>query len=211
MRKAFTFMELIFVIVIAGILLAVAIPRLSTVDELQVATDQVISHIRYAQSLALMDDKYSEDIKHWRKNYWRVRIGTQGNADYAGVAGGWTYHIFYTTVASGNDTPRKENIARDPLTGLLLTGGTNLGSANIKTKDATKEMALTYTYNIDKISFSSNQSIAFNELGVPHIIRSQDGSTRKIEKPYKITLHHKSGDKMLICVEPETGYTHRCD
>lgn len=206
MRKAFTFMELIFVIVIAGILLAVAIPRLSTVDELQIATDQVISHIRYAQSLALTDDKFGKI--DWKKRYWRVRFGTQGNADYAGVANGWTYHVFSNQTSN---TPRKDNIAKDPLTGLLLTGGTNLGSANLKTKDATKEMALTYAYNITVSFGQPNQTIGFDELGKPYSL-SSGGDGKILKETFVIILNHTpSGDAMKICIEPETGYTHRCD
>ena len=65
-KKAFTMLELVFVIVVSGILAATFIPRFDR-DNLQEAADQVISHIRYTQHLAMVDDKFLADknISHF--------------------------------------------------------------------------------------------------------------------------------------------------
>ncbi|MBN2895607.1 MAG: type II secretion system protein [Campylobacterales bacterium] len=60
MRRALTMIELVFVIVVIGILSAVLIPRMER-DSLREAALQVASHIRYTQHLAIVDDKYIPD------------------------------------------------------------------------------------------------------------------------------------------------------
>ena len=64
MKKAFTMLELVFVIVIIGILAVVAMPSFQR-DTLQEAGNQIISHIRYTQHLAMMDDKFNPADATW--------------------------------------------------------------------------------------------------------------------------------------------------
>jgi len=55
-KSAFTMIELILVIVVLGILAALAMPRVDR-DSRQEAADNILSAIRYTQHLALMDNK----------------------------------------------------------------------------------------------------------------------------------------------------------
>ena len=57
MKKAFTMLELVFVLVVIGILAAVMIPNMQS-TALREAAIQVVSHIRYTQHLAMIDDKF---------------------------------------------------------------------------------------------------------------------------------------------------------
>ncbi|MDQ7060006.1 MAG: type II secretion system protein [Sulfurimonas sp.] len=66
MKKAFTMIELIFVLVVVGILAAVILPRTKT-NPLQEAAIQLLSHIRYTQHLALVDDVYDANDANWYK------------------------------------------------------------------------------------------------------------------------------------------------
>lgn len=66
MRKAFTMIELVFVIVVIGILAAVIIPNTRT-NPLQEAAIQLLSHIKYTQHLAMTDDTYDENDPNWYK------------------------------------------------------------------------------------------------------------------------------------------------
>ena len=71
MKKAFTMIELVFVIVVIGILAAVIVPSTRT-NPTQEAAVELQSHIRYTQHLALTDDKYGTG--DWYKNRWQVVI-----------------------------------------------------------------------------------------------------------------------------------------
>lgn len=71
MRKAFTMIELVFVIVVIGILAATIIPRVRT-NPAQEAATYLISKIRYTQHLAMVDDKYGNGT--WYKNRWQIRF-----------------------------------------------------------------------------------------------------------------------------------------
>ena len=77
MKKAFTLLELVFVIVIAGILAFVLIPKSSDTKLLESA-NQLISHIRYAQQLALNNDQFDPNDKDWYKKMWRIEFESNG-------------------------------------------------------------------------------------------------------------------------------------
>lgn len=65
--------ELIIVIVIAGILAAVMLPRLER-DPAREAAEQVAQHIRYAQHLAMVDDVYDAANPDWHENRWSIDL-----------------------------------------------------------------------------------------------------------------------------------------
>ena len=77
MKKAFTLLELIFVVVIAGILAFVLIPKSSDTKLLESA-NQLISHIRYAQQLALNNDQFDPNDENWYKKMWRIEFESNG-------------------------------------------------------------------------------------------------------------------------------------
>ena len=77
MKKAFTLLELVFVIVIAGILAFVLIPK-SSYTKLLESANQIISHIRYAQQLALNNDQFDPNDKDWYKKMWRIEFKNNG-------------------------------------------------------------------------------------------------------------------------------------
>lgn len=71
MKKAFTMLELVFVMVVIGILAAIMLKNIqpSSVHE---ASTLLSSHIRYAQHLAMVDDKIDSANSGWFKNRWQV-------------------------------------------------------------------------------------------------------------------------------------------
>ena len=77
MKKAFTMLELVFVIVVIGILAAAIIPSTRT-NPAQEAAIQLLSHIRYTQHLAMVNDKYDATNANWFQNRWQIRFN--GNA-----------------------------------------------------------------------------------------------------------------------------------
>ena len=73
MKKAFTMLELVFVIVVIGILAAAIIPSTRT-NPAQEAAIQLLSDIRYTQHLAMMDDKYDATNANWFQERWQIRF-----------------------------------------------------------------------------------------------------------------------------------------
>jgi len=88
MKKAFTMLELIFVLIVIGILTAIIIPstKRNPVDE---AAIKLLSLIRYTQHLAMVDDKFNSN-NAWYKNRWQITfsgnqysISSDNNATFA--------------------------------------------------------------------------------------------------------------------------------
>ena len=103
MKKAFTMLELVFVIVVIGILAAAILPRMDR-DTAAEATIKLQSDIRYAQHLALVDDKYNANNANWFRNRWQIRFN--GNS--------------YSITSMNNNV-----FARDPETGNNITVNLN--------------------------------------------------------------------------------------
>lgn len=74
MKKGFTMLELVFIIVVIGILAAVMIPRMNR-DNVAEATIDLQSKINYTKHLALIDDQYDRNNATWFRNRWRVDFG----------------------------------------------------------------------------------------------------------------------------------------
>ncbi|SFV53364.1 Putative periplasmic ATP /GTP-binding protein [hydrothermal vent metagenome] len=82
MKRAFTMIELIFVIVVIGILAATIIPRMQNNPTQEAAID-LISKLRYTQHLALVDDKYDSSNPNWFKDRWRIVFSGETNSSYS--------------------------------------------------------------------------------------------------------------------------------
>lgn len=82
-KKAFTLIELIMIIVVVGILAVAVIPRVDR-DTLVEATNQIASHVRYTQHLAMLDDKYDPKDSNWYRNRWKI---TFNNNSYSITSG----------------------------------------------------------------------------------------------------------------------------
>ena len=226
MKKAFTLLELVFIIVVVGILAAVMIPRMKS-NPLREAAIQVVSHIRYTQHLALVDDKFDSNDANWYKKRWRFSFNKG-----AGTDNKWSYTIWSDTSGSGSPDPAE--VAVNPQNrSKKLTGGFN-GTGFIHTGDAnaTSEMNLGKRYGILDVDFSApcrtaslSKSLAFDHLGRPlrgaleNYTSAYDNSAIAtnilVSSQCQITLCTEANcstaandNKVVIAIEPETGYAH---
>ena len=206
MKKAFTIIELIFIIVVVGILAAVAIPRIDR-DNLIELVDQVTTHIRYTQQLAMMDNVYDGSDEHWYRGYWRIQF-----SDSADGGDGWKYSVYKDLPGYSGNLNSEREVARDPQNEQrFLTSGASGFSANTDSKKMNKKLNLKNTYDIQKIDFDKNcggQTIAFDSKGRPH------GAPQNAKNPYDKVLHtpciitftDSGGRSIQIAVQPETGF-----
>jgi prepilin-type N-terminal cleavage/methylation domain-containing protein len=214
MKKAFTLLELVFVIVVIGILAALILPRTKT-NPVQEAAVQVLSHIRYTQHLAMVDDKYNANDADWYKERWQILFSSNGSSDNK-----WAYTIFADIVGLHTGNPNETEIAINPANhNQRMTGG-QTSSVNLDIKNANfvgmSKMNLGQSYNITGVTFSNSCSVggstrlAFDYLGRPLI-----GSLTGLASPYNIT-HLLQNDcnitltdgteSAIIQISPETGY-----
>ena len=132
MKKAFTMIELVFVIVVIGILAAVIIPSTRT-NPLQEAAIQLLSDIRYTQHLAMVDDKYSANDANWEKGRWQMVFAFTGaavdyNPSYTIFSDKDTGSGYGGDASSGEMAKNPQNIKQ------LMTGG-HTGASNLTFTD----------------------------------------------------------------------------
>ena len=230
MKKAFTMIELIAVIVIVGIMTAVLLPRFSD-DKLQEAADQIISHVRYTQHLAMIEDKYipspalskqptatkkEKNAKYWFKSYWEIMFHTTG-------AFSPTYSIFSDSpTATGNASydgnPRHaDEIARDPSNKLKMCGLASTTSS-IPKNEIDTTLRLGDKFGITSITINNNcnsHRFLFDSIGRPYCNTPAAAETNKyfFDPNDKLTstasIHLCIDSKCKdIYIEPETGYVH---
>lgn len=198
-RRAFTMLELIFVIVIVGILSFIAASSFqrSTVQE---ATDKLVSHIRYAQHLAISDDKFNPALSTWFRNQWHIDIELDNNL--------WVYSIL-----SANNP---NQYAKDPQNSTTFLSGLSTVAQDNRSKD----LQLQAKFGITSITFTNCPTatatkfkLFFDYLGRPY------GDKSTATTPYANLLtgngnnictivlsNGNVADNMTIEISPETGY-----
>lgn len=202
MKKAFTMIELIFVIVVIGILAAVIMPRTGS-NKLHEAATQVLSHIRYTQHLAMVDDKFDPNEATWYREKWQIRFRRN-----SGASG---YVIFSDSIVTQGNVNNGER-AIDPLTKEGIDGFLDYPNAELTATYSIKgdDTGITQScFTADGSLVTSNRGVfAFDYLGRPYSGVSNATSTTQylITANCDLTLTDTSGTSVKIRVHPETGY-----
>lgn len=179
MKKAFTLMELAFVIVIIGILTAVIIPRTSSSRVHEYAA-QLTSAIKHTQHLSMVDDAFSSD-PNWHRNRWKITIN---DSNYS---------------VQSNGTFAQDPLSKTDLNNVELKGATMTLSGGCEDKSIISFGHLGRPYigeisALTKILVTGTTTKPFNDgqlLLSNCVITLTDGSTTA-----------------TINVTPETGYTY---
>lgn len=199
--KAFTLIELVFVIIVLGILASLALPRMDR-DLRQEAADNVLSAIRYTQHMALTDNKTDPTDGTWQKRLWKISFTNAASGSYY-------------TVSSENNVKNaavdKPETAIDPTNGKYMY---HLAPNAIQT-DESPNILIGEKYGIDNnIAFAGagcpNQHIAFDQLGRPHngITTASNNYDKYMTTNCTITFSfiNNAATAFQILIERETGY-----
>jgi len=201
-RKAFTFIELVFVVVVIGILTMLAIPRMHS-TAVQEAADQILSHIRLTQHLAMIDNTYDVNDANWYKKRWRISF-----RDCSGSSTDKYYVVYRDSNAGGaSAAPGKNESAKNPHNGKYLY---NDGSCTPQDDEA-KEVLIGRKFGINSFTNSGgcqNQYIAFDALGRPFSNTYGSNPVDGIMKSdCNLTFSGNYGS-FTITISKETGYTY---
>jgi type II secretory pathway pseudopilin PulG len=225
MKKSFTLIELVFVIVVISIIAMAVLPRINT-NNLHEAAIQVVSHIRYTQHLAMTDDKYDPDEALWFHRRWTIRF--HENLTFTNVLPPdksyqkvWAYTIFSDLPDYNRHHPDLNGMARSPSNfDQYLSGGVN-NTLHVEDTKSMKRMRLGIHYGIEDVAFSGGcrsnvRYIHFDHLGRPMNSFPENkpyesasaGWHKLIHQRCVITLTSKNDESLAIAIEPETGYAH---
>jgi len=176
-KRAFTLLELVFVIIVIAIITAIAIPdsRDSKLDEGAV---QLISHIKYTQHLAMVDDKYDATNNTWFRNRWQITFNGDQYTIESDMGG--------TIARNPLDQTPMQQIDLNDVYGATVTFGANCPSAG----------------NVGIISFDHLGRPLTGNIAVdvtPYPVG------RLITNTCNISLTSGAND-VNITIAPETGY-----
>jgi len=222
-KKAFTLIELIFIIVLIGIMSAVASAYFRD-DKLALAAYQVLEHIRYAQHLAISEHKFdpkdqtyiasgfSGNNGKYYRSWWQIRFVMQ--------MGGTPQIVGYSVYS---DRDRKGNIDRTTHQEAATNPYDSLKLNTFIAGDSSPDVNLLSKYSINNIAFSAGcqavgfttiqgdiGAIVFDEKGRPYFGIANGAQN----SPYQyrltsncvITLTGDDNRNADITVYPETGY-----
>lgn len=202
--RAFSILELVLVMVIIMAILSVVSINFKN-DELLRAANQVASHIKYTQNLALIDDKFDPKDKNWFKSRWQIYfIKTIDNKSVL------HYAIFSDSGKYGGN-PDGYEVAKNPLDPTRVLTVSHAGISTIKPTD---ELDLMSKFNIKNIELLggcnhyNSTRISFDNLGRPYKgnPRSHTNSTQNlITTACQIRLTHQNSECIQINITPITG------
>jgi len=225
-NRAFSLIEIIFVLIVVSILSYFLFPNVKK-DELLEGTSQILGHINYTRHLAMMDNKFDPMEKSYKnsdgylasnegkyyKSRWQIRF-------YQTLTSGIWYAIYSDTDRRGNiDITNHQEPALDPLTGkyLFYRAGSNDPKLN-------SNMVLKDRFNITSVTSNCYNTVLDSSLvnntraalSFDHFGRPYKGISNNTNDPFSniltnqciITITHSSGREANITIEPETGYSY---
>jgi type II secretory pathway pseudopilin PulG len=196
-KKAFTIIELVFLILIVGLLAAVVVIRMNRANIYEMS-EQVLAHIRYTQHMAMTQSVYTDQEERWFRARWQLRFI---NASKCGLL----YYVGSDSDLDSSGSIEAIEAARDPLTRELVY---NINTVCEERDDWYAGVLLGLQYNIISVSSSCDtQTIAFDHIGRPYMGTGGTSATDGLMKrDCHYTFVDSNGNRAKITVTAETGY-----
>ena len=207
MKNAFTMIELVVVIVVLGLMAALAIPRMER-DLSQEAADTILSDIRYTQHMAINDYVENPRKDKWQRAFWQIQIESCSGSSGLFIAVG-------ADKGYGGSIDRNES-AIDPANGKPMFWQNTSSCSNGGDDTVSENIFITKKFGVKSMTTSGGcannvKYIGFDHLGRPHIGFS--GSTTPdygsyMTSPCNMKFTMEEGDDFTITILPETGYAY---
>lgn len=207
-------LELVVVIVVIGIIAVAALPRIND-DHIAEAADQVMSHIRYTQHLAMQDSKVGDGDK-WYKKRWSI---TFTRASFCRGTNEWRYSVYHDDGDTTGNLNSANEVARDPLdpNKFMSSGWAGISDANCANVSSKYNLATKFgitNVELRGVCGDSNlQTISFDEFGRP--MRGVSTTGTSATRGYDRLIHNGQNCQIVlstakktatITVTPETGF-----
>ncbi len=191
LKSAFTLLELVFVIVVVGIISIVLIPNFNKNNSGEAAY-QIAEHLRLAQHLAMAED-FTGQSATWQARLWRMRFTNSPQG------------FCYTVFANRDENRNADRIesAIDPLTKLRVYSDAGCNQNQADTPDA----LLWRRFGVRAVNLNGcgrNAHIAFDNLGRAGQV--QGTIFIPLINNCIINITTDNDENATVVVVPETGY-----
>jgi len=199
-KKSFSLLELIFIILIVSIVASQSNIR-NNLSKLQLAKQQLLLHLKYTRYIAMLDDKYDSKDFLWHKQRWTLKfLNCQQSI-------GGLYYVIYSDTDK-NGAIKKEESLVDPLNGNHIY---SFQCTEDKLYDKSKFVLLTKKYDIQNVVLSCNSTSTIGQISFGHDgnVYSRLGNNEedyKIISPCILQLTDKYNQTEEIIIHPNTGY-----
>ena len=205
MKRSFTLLELILMIVLLGFLYTSFIPKVK-VSKIDNLTNRLVLYLKQTRYQSLINDKFSNSDNLWHKKRWTLKFFRCRE-----TIGGIYYVIYSDKNASGH--PGIDDSLKDSLT-LKNIYSTNSCTENIKNS---KYVLISQNFNIRTVNISCNETSSLGQLsfGSDGKIYSKlsanenDFISYEIINNCKIELSDIFNEKRTIQLESKTGYVYK--
>ncbi|PRM88267.1 hypothetical protein CJ671_09010 [Aliarcobacter cryaerophilus] len=200
MKKTFLILELVFVIVILGILYTVFTPKLPNY-KLDEVINRVLIYLNYVRYKALVDDKFEmfePEANNWYKGRWTLKFMRCREDE-----GGGIYFNIYSENNDKGHSGQNESL-KDPLTNKYI-----FTSNYCKKNPENSPFVLLKNYNIEDVQISCNTTTSLGQIsfGVDGKIYTQlTTENLELKKPCTIRFISKTKEFKDIIIYPKTGY-----
>ncbi len=205
MKQSFSILELIFAIVLISIVISQLIPK-NNFSKLNLAADKIILYLKYTRYIAMIDNKFDIQDDMWFKERWTLKFQKCSKN-----VGGLYYVVFSDINHKGS--PNKSECLKDPITNKYLYSHYDCEASH----DESKYILLTKEFGVTNIDISCNSTSTIGQIsfGNDGKVYSRLGTTPDNISKYEIkdtcyiNMYDKQENKIIIAIEPETGYIHK--
>jgi len=200
--KSFSLIELIFVIVLVGIISSYFIPKLYT-SQLTQAANKIILHLKNTRYQAMLDNKFNHKDEMWFRERWTMKF------QRCQKSVGGLYYVVYSDTNHGGHINKTETL-KDPLTQKWLYSNYDCDASYNESED----ILISKQYGVSQVDITCNSTstigqISFGYDGVIYTklgTKSSDTYKYALNEKCKIILFDKNNENVTILIEPNTGF-----